>query len=76
MRPDVTAFFDEPTNTVSYVVKDPTSNACAIVDSVLDFDNAAGRVEPPGWGVVRGVGSKRRLVACFWPGGASPSSSP
>ncbi|SFI97864.1 MBL fold metallo-hydrolase [Albimonas pacifica] len=43
MRPDVTAFFDEPTNTVSYVVKDPTSNACAIVDSVLDFDNAAGR---------------------------------
>jgi len=43
MRPDVTAFFDEPTNTVSYVVKDPTSDACAIVDSVLDFDNAAGR---------------------------------
>ncbi len=43
MRPDVTAFFDEPTNTVSYVVKDPTSTACAIVDSVLDFDNAAGR---------------------------------
>lgn len=43
MHPDVTAFFDEPTNTVSYVVKDPASDACAIVDSVLDFDNAAGR---------------------------------
>ncbi|MGM0584011.1 MAG: MBL fold metallo-hydrolase [Pseudomonadota bacterium] len=43
MNPEVTAFFDEPTNTVSYVVKDPNSNACAIVDSVLDFDNAAGR---------------------------------
>ncbi|WP_339950510.1 MBL fold metallo-hydrolase [uncultured Albimonas sp.] len=43
MRPDVTAFFDEPTNTVSYVVRDPSSTACAIVDSVLDFDNAAGR---------------------------------
>lgn len=44
VRPDVTAFFDEPTNTVSYVVKDPASNACAIVDSVLDLDYAAGRI--------------------------------
>ena len=43
LKPDVTAFFDEPTNTVSYVVKDPSSKACAIVDSVLDFDAAAGR---------------------------------
>ena len=43
MNPDVTAFFDEPTNTVSYVVKDPASNACAIIDSVLDYDAAAGR---------------------------------
>ena len=29
VKPEVTAFFDEPTNTVSYVVKDPSSNACA-----------------------------------------------
>lgn len=43
MTPDVTAFFDEPTNTVSYVVKDPDSPACAIIDSVLDYDAAAGR---------------------------------
>jgi len=43
MHPEVTAFFDEPTNTVSYVVRDPESAACAIIDSVLDFDNAAGR---------------------------------
>ena len=42
-RPDVTAFFDEATNTISYVVKDPGSTACAIIDSVLDFDSAAGR---------------------------------
>jgi len=41
--PVVTAFFDEPTYTVSYVVQDPTSKACAIVDSVLDFDPASGR---------------------------------
>jgi len=42
-RPEVTAFFDEATNTVSYVVKDPESAACAVVDSVLDFDYSSGR---------------------------------
>ena len=44
VKPEVTAFFDEPTNTVSYVVKDPDSNACAIIDSVMDIDYAAGRI--------------------------------
>lgn len=44
VKPDVTAFFDEPTNTVSYVVKDPNSKSCAIVDSVMDIDYAAGRI--------------------------------
>lgn len=44
VQPIVTAFFDEPTNTVSYVVKDPDSNACAVIDSVMDIDYAAGRI--------------------------------
>ncbi len=44
VKPEVTAFFDEPTNTVSYVVKDPNSNACAVIDSVMDIDYAAGRI--------------------------------
>jgi glyoxylase-like metal-dependent hydrolase (beta-lactamase superfamily II) len=44
VKPEVTAFFDEPTNTVSYVVKDPNSNACTIIDSVMDIDYAAGRI--------------------------------
>lgn len=44
VKPEVTAFFDEATNTVSYVVKDPKSNACAIFDSVMDIDYAAGRI--------------------------------
>ncbi|MBE0490220.1 MAG: MBL fold metallo-hydrolase [Halomonas sp.] len=44
-RPIVTHFFDEPTNTFSYVVQDPDSKACAILDSVLDFDYAAGRTD-------------------------------
>lgn len=42
-NPLVQPFFDEPTNTFSYVIRDPDSRACAIVDSVLDFDYAAGR---------------------------------
>ncbi len=42
MHPKVTAFFDEPTFTYSYVIQDPASNHCAIVDSVLDFDYASG----------------------------------
>ncbi|SEM89819.1 MBL fold metallo-hydrolase [Palleronia pelagia] len=44
IKPDVQAFFDEATNTISYIVKDPSSNACAIVDSVMDIDYAAGRI--------------------------------
>jgi len=42
-QPDVKAFFDEATYTVSYVVTDPASKKCAIVDSVLDYDPASGR---------------------------------
>lgn len=44
IQPDVQAFFDEATNTISYIVKDPTSNSCAIIDSVMDIDYAAGRI--------------------------------
>ena len=44
LHPQVEAFFDAATNTISYVVKDPGSNACAVVDSVMDIDMAAGRI--------------------------------
>ena len=44
IKPDVKAFFDPATNTISYVVKDPASDACAVVDSVMDIDYAAGRI--------------------------------
>ena len=44
IKPEVKAFFDADTNTISYVVKDPASNACAVIDSVMDFDYAAGRI--------------------------------
>jgi len=42
--PNVTAFFDETTNTVTYVVADPASNKCVVIDPVLDYDAVAGRI--------------------------------
>lgn len=44
LTPEVSAHFDPATNTISYIVKDPSSDACAIVDSVMDIDYAAGRI--------------------------------
>jgi glyoxylase-like metal-dependent hydrolase (beta-lactamase superfamily II) len=44
VKPEVVPFFDEDTNTFSYVVRDPGSRACAVVDSVMDIDYAAGRI--------------------------------
>ncbi len=44
VKPEVTAFFDDATNTISYVVRDPGANACAVIDSVMDIDYAAGRI--------------------------------
>lgn len=44
VKPDVKGFFDEATNTISYIVKDPASNACAVIDTVMDIDYAAGRI--------------------------------
>lgn len=45
MNPDVTAFFDEATNTISYVVRDPAGSTCAVIDSVLDFDFSSARTD-------------------------------
>ena len=46
--PIVTPFFDAATNTISYVVQDPGSTACAVIDPVMDFDQAAGRISYAG----------------------------
>lgn len=42
--PDVEGFFDKSTNTISYIVKDSATEHCAIIDSVMDIDYAAGRI--------------------------------
>jgi len=43
-KPDVFAHFDPATHTISYILKDPNSQHCAIIDSVMDIDYAAGRI--------------------------------
>jgi len=43
MQPEVKSFFDTETNTVTYLLRHPSGDTCAIIDPVLDFDAAAGR---------------------------------
>ncbi|MEM1075353.1 MAG: MBL fold metallo-hydrolase [Pseudomonadota bacterium] len=43
-HPEISAFFDPQSNTISYLVKDPASTACAVIDAVMQFDYAAGRL--------------------------------
>ncbi|HEX6142347.1 MAG TPA: MBL fold metallo-hydrolase [Geminicoccaceae bacterium] len=42
--PDVTGFFDDASNTITYVLAEPGGPACAIIDSVLDYDPNSGRI--------------------------------
>ncbi|MFM9939710.1 MAG: MBL fold metallo-hydrolase [Hyphomicrobiaceae bacterium] len=44
IRPQVAGFFDADTNTISYIVRDQSSTKCAVIDSVMDIDYAAGRI--------------------------------
>ncbi|RVG91485.1 MBL fold metallo-hydrolase [Sinorhizobium meliloti] len=41
-RPDVAAFYDAATGSIQYVVADPETGKCAIIDPVLDFDQKSG----------------------------------
>jgi glyoxylase-like metal-dependent hydrolase (beta-lactamase superfamily II) len=43
IQPDVKAFFDEATNTVSYLVADPGTGRAAVIDPVLDYDHRSGK---------------------------------
>lgn len=44
-RPIIRSFFDEPTNTVSYLVGDPATRKAAIIDPVFDYDHSSGEVD-------------------------------
>lgn len=44
-KPIIRAFFDEPTNTVSYLIVDPAAKNAAVIDPVLDYDHKSGEVD-------------------------------
>ena len=44
LKPEVKPYFDDQTNTISYIVVDNATGKCAVIDSVLDIDYAAGRI--------------------------------
>lgn len=48
IKPEVMGFFDKATNTISYVVADSATKACAVIDPVMDLDYAAGRISSQG----------------------------
>ncbi len=64
-RPDVVGFFDEATYTISYVVSDPATKRCAVIDSLLDFDQASGRTSTTSSDQLIAYVRERGLV-CDW----------
>ena len=42
VKPDVAGFYDAPTGSIQYVVTDPNTRKCAVIDPVLDFDPRSG----------------------------------
>ncbi|MCM8556409.1 MBL fold metallo-hydrolase [Sphingomicrobium sediminis] len=52
-RPTIAGFFDEGTNTISYVVHDAATKKAAIIDSVLDYDAASGRTATRSAGLIK-----------------------
>jgi glyoxylase-like metal-dependent hydrolase (beta-lactamase superfamily II) len=63
MSPDVVCFFDDKTNSASYVVSDPETGHAAIVDPVLDYDPVSGRTSTDSaQKIVDHVGDKKLTV--------------
>ena len=62
--PIIRAFFDEPTNTVSYIVADPVTRQAAVIDPVLDYDPSASQVDTRSVdAILRIVEEQRYIVA-------------
>ena len=60
--PTIQAFFDEPTNTVSYLASDPATKRAAVVDPVLDYDHASGKASTKSADVVLEAAEKAGLT--------------
>ena len=59
--PVIRAFFDEPTNTVSYLVADPETKRAAVIDPVLDYDHASGKASTKSADVILAEAEKNGL---------------
>lgn len=65
VRPEVVTFFDAPTFTASHLVIDPATRTAAIIDSVLDYDPAAGRTSTASADVVIAEVERRGLTVAW-----------
>ena len=61
-QPQIDAFFDEPTNTVSYLVADPATKKALVIDPVLDYDHKSGEVDTVSVEKILGVAKERGLT--------------
>jgi len=61
-QPQIDAFFDEPTNTVSYLVADPETRRAMVIDPVLDYDHKTGEVDTVSVEKILGVANDRGLT--------------
>jgi glyoxylase-like metal-dependent hydrolase (beta-lactamase superfamily II) len=61
VQPHVQAFFDEATNTVSYLVADPATDRAAVIDPVLDYDHRSGKASVTSAEAILRVAADRRL---------------
>ncbi|MCG2634381.1 MAG: MBL fold metallo-hydrolase [Gammaproteobacteria bacterium] len=64
-KPEVTSFFHRPTYTFTHVVADPDDKHCAIIDPVLDFDQASGRTRTEFSDQVLELVTRTGLEVCF-----------
>src|SRR5690554_5962009 len=62
MQPLIEAFFDEPTNTVSYLVSGTTGSRALVIDPVLDFDETSGEVDTVSVEKILAAANERRLT--------------
>jgi glyoxylase-like metal-dependent hydrolase (beta-lactamase superfamily II) len=64
-QPIIRAFFDEPTNTVSYLVADPSTKQAAVIDPVLDYDHSRGEVDTRSVRAILRAAEEQGLIPCL-----------
>jgi glyoxylase-like metal-dependent hydrolase (beta-lactamase superfamily II) len=62
IAPAIQAFFDEPTNTVTYLVSDPATRRAAVIDPVLDYDHRTGKASAKSADAILGVAAAGNLT--------------